>query len=151
ARGENAVQSGLPGRGGNGGVLRSTINLNAFADLSGGSAGLKAGNHVGSSLSRVYLYKITTTTFKLGQPITSVGFSTAPKVRGSDAAAPAGSAGANGRVELVNDSAAWLHSFGLRSIIQFAKDAYLDGHELDARALLGEYSEVIRTLQPDLP
>jgi len=41
-----------------------------------------------------------------------------------------------------------LHSFGLRAVVRFAKDAYLNGRTAEARALMAEYSDVLGALQP---
>ena len=44
----------------------------------------------------------------------------------------------------VTNIGAWLHSFALRSITQYAKDAYLNERITETRGLLGEYREVLR-------
>lgn len=148
ARGENAVRSGFPGRGGNGGVLRSTLNLTPYAQPDGGAAGARGGDHIGGGLSaRRFLYRITNTRFRLGEEIVTHSDTTAPKAAGQNATAPFGNAGANGGMQIVPNSGVWLHSFALRSILQFARDAYLNGRISETRQLLGEYQDLIRAHQ----
>src|SRR5690606_19375016 len=47
ARGEPAVPSGIPGAGGRGGNLRSTLDLSAYVSQTGGVAGPSGSNYVG--------------------------------------------------------------------------------------------------------
>ena len=51
ARGEKAVRSDIPGPGGNGATLSSTLNLSAHPQLTDGVMGAGAGDHIGSVLS----------------------------------------------------------------------------------------------------
>ncbi|MBK7999450.1 MAG: hypothetical protein IPK15_12250 [Verrucomicrobia bacterium] len=148
ARGENAVRSGVPGRGGNGGTLRSTLNLSAHVQLDGGRAGARGGDHVGGGLSaRRFVYRVTNTRIRLGEETVTHGDTTAPKAVGQNAAAPFGTSGSGGSVLVTPAPGVWLHSFSLRSIVQFAKDAYLNGRIAETRALLGEYQQLLRAHQ----
>ncbi len=149
AHGEPAVRSGVPGGGGQGGTLHSTLDLSAFAELGGGTAGTRGHDHTGGTLSaRQFIYRVTRTRFVNGQEITTDADTTAPKAAGANATAPIGVDGAAGSVEVIPDTAIWLHSFSVRSVVEFAKDAYLDGHTAEARALLAEYRDSVRALQP---
>ena len=149
ARGENAVPSGNPGRGGDGGRLHSTLNLSAFAQMGGGAAGARGGDHVGGGLSaRRFLYRVSNTIInRFGDETTSNSDTTAPKAAGQNGAALFGSPGAAGAAQLVANPGAWLHSFAVRSIVQFARDAYLNGRIAETRQLLGEYQELLRAHQ----
>lgn len=147
ARGEPAVPSGIPGAGGRGGTLRSTLDLSAYVSAPGGRAGTNGGNYVGGTLVFPYRYRFTTIS-TIGGVFTS--FPAAPKVPGADGPAPIGTNGAPGSVEFISDPSSWLHSFALRSVVQFAKDAYLNGRIAEARALLAEYRDVLRALQPEI-
>jgi len=146
ARGENAVRSGKPGNGGAGGVLHSTLNLGPFANSSGGNAGTPGQNHVGGTLTaRRFVYQTTMTIVRNGEEITTVDEEDAPKAPGADALAPITSlTGTNGHFELVPEAGAWMHSFALRSIVQYARDAYLNERITETRGLLGEYREMLR-------
>jgi predicted nuclease with TOPRIM domain len=145
ARGENAVPSGRPGNGGAGGTLRSTLNLGALADLAGGNAGAQGSFHVGGILSaRRCEYVSTVTIVKNGQEITNTDEEDAPKTPGNNAAAPSGQGGTNGTFALQTDPGAWMHSFSVRSIVQYAKDTYLNDRITETRGLLAEYRDLLR-------
>lgn len=151
ARGENAVRSGSPGRGGNGGTLRSTLNLSAHVELNGGGSGARGGDHVGGALSaRKFVYRVTNTRFHLGEEIVTHGDTTAPKAVGQNATAPFGNSGSGGSVQVTSAAGVWLHSFAVRSIVQFAKDAYLNGRIGETRQLLGEYQQLLRAHQREI-
>ena len=157
ARGENAVRSGSPGLGGPGGNLRSTMNLGAHAQLDGGAPGARGGSYVGATLSaRRFLYRVSNTIIdRFGNETINNSDTTAPKAAGQNADAPLGIAGSNGSVVVVPDTGSWLHSFSLRSILQFAKDAYLNGRISETRLMLGEYQGLLlahqRVFAPDEP
>jgi hypothetical protein len=152
AKGERAVRSGIPGAGGRGGVLRSTVNLSAQAQLAGGNAGAKGFDYVGGILStRAFVHRFITTMFIDGKIRTSIRDETAPKVAGANAVAPNGIAGAAGSFQFVADPGIWLHSFSLRGIVQFAKDAYINGRIPEARSLLSDYRELLRAHPRVLP
>src|SRR5204863_6474969 len=153
-RGENAVPAGKPGTGGAGGTLRSALNLAAFANLAAGKAGAAGNFHTGGTLSaRRDIYVSTQTIIKNGQEITSTDEEDAPKAPGNNAAAASGQDGAAGSFVLEPNAAAWLHSFAMRSIVQYAKDAYLDDRIAETRALLSEYRDLLqaheRIVAPD--
>jgi hypothetical protein len=147
AKGEPAVPSGVPGNGGRGGTLRSTLDLSAFAEQTGGAPGAPGGNHVGGNLFFTYIYRVTSFRTVRGQLTVTHSDTIAPRVPGADAPAPRGANGTTGSVVSTNPPA-WLHSFGVRAVVQFAKDAYLDGHVTEARALLSDYLGYIEALQP---
>lgn len=152
--GENAVRSGFPGVGGRGGVLRSTLNLTGFAQLNGGPAGAKAADHVAGQLSaRKFIYTVTKTIIKNGQEITTSSSSNAPKVAGKNEPAPAAPApfGPSGSQEIILDPSAWVHSFSVRRVIEYCKDAYLNGRIPEARAFLDDYRQILRAFQKSLP
>ena len=153
ARGENAVQSGSPGIGGTGGTLRSTLNLSAYGMLSGGTGGPRAGNHIGGSLSgRAFIYRIQNVRFdQQGNEIITVSDSIAPKASGQSATAPLSFPGASGAIQVVSTPGTWIHSFAIRSIIQWAKDAYLNGRISETRRVLGEYQELLRAHERIIP
>lgn len=146
ARGESAVRSGIPGRGGNGGTLRSTINLAAHAQQTGGAAGARGADYVGGTLSaRRFIYRVSNTIMdRFGNETVNVSDTTAPKAAGQNAPAPLGSAGAAGSVQIAPTPSVWLHSFALRAVLQFAKDAYLNGRIAETRRLLGDYQDLLR-------
>jgi hypothetical protein len=148
ARGERAVRSGVPGTGGRGGVLRSTLNLSAHGQLTGGNAGAKGLDYVGGVLStRAYVWRTINTFFFNGKIQTSIQDVNAPKVAGANAPAPNGTNGVNGTLVLTTNASAWVHSFALRNILQFAKDAYLNGRIAETRQLLREYQELLQAHQ----
>jgi hypothetical protein len=66
---------------------------------------------------------------------------------GQSATAPLSFPGAAGSVQVITNSGAWLHSFAVRSVLQFAKDAYLNGRIAETRQLLGEYQALLRAHQ----
>ncbi len=149
ARGEPAVPSGVPGPGGRGGVLRSTLDLRSYASLAGGPPGPPSPtNYVGGTLFFQYLHTYTMIrTLKNNTTVTTDPHQ-APRERGAAGIAPTGSAGAPGTFELAPDPSSWLHSFGLRAVTRFAKDAYLNGRIAEARALMAEYRDLLQVLQP---
>ncbi len=145
ADGEPAVRSGIPGRGGNGGTLNSTLNLSAHAQLFGGNAGARGQDYFGGILSsRLFVYRYITAIFLDGRLRTSVRDEFAPKVPGANASAPFGSSGTAGSVQVLPNPAVWLHSFAVRGVVQFARDAYLNGRITEARRLLGDYQQFLR-------
>ncbi|MBX3732221.1 MAG: hypothetical protein KF791_06460 [Verrucomicrobiae bacterium] len=151
ARGEPAVPSGIPGPGGNGGTLRSTVmNLLAYTQRSGGDPGARGNSYVGGDLFFPHFFRTSTFTTnpRTGEVTLRNGDTPAPRVRGADAPAPPGAPGEAGALALA-DPSAWLHSFSVRGVMQFARDAYLNGHDAAARGLLADYRDSIRTLHPD--
>lgn len=152
ARGERAVPAGRPGAGGRGGILRSTVDLSGHADLAGGTPGARGLDRIGGALSsRRFVYRtITTITFN-GRPQTSTRDTTAPKAPGSNATAPSGVAGVSGMVQIVAEPGDWIHPFALRAVIQFAKDAYMNGRIAEARSILNDYRELLRAHSQSLP
>jgi hypothetical protein len=147
AYGEPAVPSGVPGSGGRGGTLRSTVDLSSYALQTGGIPGSPGGNHVGGTLFFTYIYRVTTFRTVRGKLTVINDDTTAERWPGADAPAPIGSQGQVG-ANIIMDASAWLHSFIVRSVVQYAKDAYLDGHDTEARALLSDYLGYIETLPP---
>jgi len=148
ARGEPAVPSGVPGAGGRGGTLRSTLDLSSYVSQPGGGAGTNGGNYVGGTLVFQYVYEhISQITVGPNQGIT-VSYTQAPKVPGANATAPGNTNGVPGSFVVIPDPSSWLHSFSLRALVRFAKDAYLNGRTAEARALMAEYSDVLNALQP---
>lgn len=150
ARGESAVSSGHPGTGGRGGTLRSTMGLGGFADLAGGPAGARGANYVGAATpTRRFMYRVSRTRFnRITQDFETINSdTTAPKAAGLNATAPFGTGGSSGFVQVMPNPGTWLHSFAVRSIVQFAKDAYLNGRIAETRQLLGEYQQLLRAHQ----
>jgi hypothetical protein len=145
AKGEKAVRSGIPGAGGRGGSLRSTLNLAAHTQFTGGNAGAKGQDHIGGVLDalRPYVWRSVTKVLVNGHLQTFTQDTPAPKVAGLNATAPIGINGVGGSLVIETNSGAWIHSFALRHIVQFAKDAYLNGRVAEARQLLGEYQAVL--------
>jgi hypothetical protein len=150
AKGEKAVRSGIPGTGGRGGSLRSTLNLAAHAQFAGGNAGAKGLDHVGGVLSHPYVYRTVDTFTNNGHLQIITTDVPAPKVAGLNATAPNGINGVGGSLLIETNSGAWIHSFALRHIVQFAKDSYLNGRVAEARQLLGEYQAVLLAYQPSV-
>ncbi len=150
ARGEPAVPSGVPGKGGRGGVLRSTLDLRSYASLTGGMPGAPSPtNYLGGTL--FFQYSHTYTLIRSGNnPRIVTDRQPAPRERGTAGIAPTGSTGAPGSFELVRDPSSWLHSFGLRAITRFAKDAYLNGRVAETRTMLSEYRDLLQVLQPEV-
>lgn len=143
-RGENGVPAGIPGTGGRGGILRSTINLESFADLSGGAAGpIGIAYQGGEPLTNRFIQRITNTRFVNGAEIITNDDTTAEKRPGLAAPPPSGVAGQPGRTELLSTPNSWLHSYTLHAVVQYAKDAYLNGRFLEVRRFLGDYQEVL--------
>jgi hypothetical protein len=149
AKGERGVPSGRPGTGGRGGILRSTVNLSGLAQQTGGNPGARGRDYVGAVLSsRLFYHRfVSIITLDDRQHVTTQD-RIADKVPGANAPAPNnGVAGAAGGFEVVTNSAAWMHSFAVRSVLQFAKDAYLNGRIAEARRVLGEYQQLLRAHQ----
>ncbi len=95
--GESAVPSGIPGPGGRGGTLRSTVPIGQYADVLGGAAGPRGGNYVGATLSgRAFVHEFISTIVRAGREITTTEEVDAPRERGQDAIAPVGTPGASG-------------------------------------------------------
>lgn len=152
ARGENAVRSGVPGVGGRGGKLRSTLNLTAHLRSNGGLAGARGADYVGGLLSsRPFVYRVITSGLFNGKIQTSTKDTPALKVQGLNATAPSGTNGANGTLTLETNAGSWVSSFALRHILQFAKDLYLGGRVLEARQILGEYQTLLSAYDLDQP
>ena len=149
AKGERAVPSGIPGPGGPGASLSSTLNLSGHAQLSGGNAGPRGQSYVGGfvTASRTFVHRYITAVFLDGRLRTSTRDETATKVQGAPATAPFGVPGAAGSAQVVTNLGSWLHSFAVRGVVQFAKDAYLNGRITEARRVLGEYQELLRAHQ----
>jgi hypothetical protein len=149
AFGEHAVPSGNPGQGGAGGTLRTTIPLPASPQAPGGNGGAPGGNHAGGTLSaRAFLYRITNTRYdRFGEEIVSVSDTAAAKSSGQSYAAPLSFPGPAGTVQFVTNASVWLHSFAVRAVLQYAKDAYLNGRITETRQLLGEYQQLLRAHQ----
>lgn len=148
AQGERAVSSGIPGAGGSGGTLRSTLDLSAYASQPGGGAGTSGGNYVGGTLVYQYVYEFINSITVGPNPGLSISYTPAPRVPGASATAPANTNGAPGSVVVIPNPSSWLHSFGLRAIVRFAKDAYLNGRVTETRALISEYRDLLEALQP---
>jgi len=149
ATGEPGVPAGLPGPGGRGGMVRSTLDLRSYVSQAGGPPGDQGGsNYIGGTLSFNYIHFYLLTSTLNGNTTVIPSARPAPKVRGATAIAPTGTNGAPGGFALVSDSAAWLHSFGLRAVTRFAKDAYLNGRVEETRTLLVEHLDILRVLQP---
>ncbi|MBL9168622.1 MAG: hypothetical protein JNN07_12835 [Verrucomicrobiales bacterium] len=152
ARGENAVRSGFPGAGGRGGTLRSTVNLEGFAKLTGGIAGPRGSDYVGGLLSsRQFMHRVVTSMFLDGKNRTSTVNTPAQKVPGANAAAPAGTNGLSGSFLIETNSGSWVSSFAVRHVVQFAKDLYLGGRAAEARRLLGDYQAFLRAHDQAIP
>ena len=147
AYGEPAVPSGIPGSGGRGGTLRSTLDLSAFADQTGGAPGVVGTDHVGGTLFFNYVYRVTNIRTVRGVTQILNDYTSAVKLPGANAPAPAGTAGQAGSLALTSP-AAWLHSFAVRGVVQYAKDAYLDGHATEVHAMLSDYAAYLESLQP---
>ena len=150
ARGESAVFSSVPGRGGNGGTLRSTLGLAAFADLNGGTPGARGADYIGAATpTRRFIYRVSNTRFNpVTQDFETINTdTTAAKAPGANAVAAFGSSGGVGSAQVMPNPGTWLHSFSVRSILQFAKDAYLNGRITETRQLLGEYQGLLRAHQ----
>ncbi|HEY5915455.1 MAG TPA: LamG-like jellyroll fold domain-containing protein [Verrucomicrobiae bacterium] len=147
AYGEPAVPSGTPGAGGRGGTLRSTLDLSPFVDQAGGAPGASASNHIGGTLFFRYIYRDTLIRTVKGVTTVVDSDTLAPKLPGADAPAPLGAAGAAGSLVLTNPGA-WLHSFAVRGVVGYAKDAYLDGHVAETQSLLADYRGYLEELQP---
>jgi hypothetical protein len=149
AFGEHAVPSGNPGQGGPGGNLRTTIPLLASPLAPGGNGGARGGNHVGGTLSaRAFLYRVSNTRYdRFGEEIVSVSDTVAAKSPGQSYNAPLSFSGPAGQVLFETNASVWLHSFAVRSVLQYAKDAYLNGRIVETRQMLGEYQQLIRAHQ----
>jgi hypothetical protein len=146
-RGENAVRSGVPGAGGRGGALRSTLDLTAFTHNPGGAAGAKGRDHAGGHLlpTRRFVYRTVLTFTHNGIEHVNVDDEDAPPaVPGDSAPAPSAAAGAPGGFLLQTNAGSWLHPFGVRSVVQFARDAYLNGRIEETRRLMGDYQQILR-------
>ncbi|MBL9168523.1 MAG: hypothetical protein JNN07_12340 [Verrucomicrobiales bacterium] len=153
AFGEHAVPSGSPGQGGSGGHLRTTIASLSSLEAPGGQGGARGGDHVGGTLSaRAFLYRVTNTRYdRFGEEIVSISDTAAPKSVGRSYAAPLSFPGAAGSVQTETNAGAWLHSFTVRSVLHYAKDAYLNGRTAETRRMLGEYQQLIRAHQREIP
>lgn len=148
AKGENGVPAGVPGTGGRGGILRSTLSLGEFAVLAGGAAGpVGVPYQGGAPLTNRFIHRVTNTRIVNGAEKVTNEDKTADKQPGLAAAPPAGVAGQPGRVELLPTPGSWLHSYSVHAVVQYAKDAYLNGRFEEARRILGQYRELLRAYE----
>lgn len=147
---EDAVRSGIPGAGGDGGRLRSTLDLSSLADLDGGASGAKGADHKGGATARVF-EKITSRVPPRG--CTNPNFNLLQPAPGADRAAPSAQrpAGAAGSFELLPDAGEWLTAIAVKSHLFYLKDLYRAGHTEGARLGLVDHEERLRVLKGDLP
>lgn len=146
AFGEPAVPSGTPGPGGRGGTLHSTIDLSAHLASAGGAGGARGGNYTGGTLTaRAFLYRISNTRIdRFGNETLSVSDTFAAKSPGANASAPFATPGTPGTTVALTNAGAWLHPYAVRSLLHYARDAYLNGRIAETRRLLGEYQTLLR-------
>ena len=138
--GRPAIAGGRPGTGGTGGRLVSQFDMDSIADVSGGSAGRKAANQSGGRPGT------PRTAYHIEIPVIgSWGVNSRDSSFGRGWTAPGGSAGSVGRAVQIEEQNAsdWLHPSGMRAMISYAKDAYLNGHNDLAAELFNQYGHLL--------
>nr|QNO49773.1 hypothetical protein DMFPCFDI_00016 [Methanosarcinales archaeon ANME-2c ERB4]QNO50125.1 hypothetical protein GDOAKEED_00029 [Methanosarcinales archaeon ANME-2c ERB4] len=159
--GGDATPGGKPGDGGEGGHLRSTVDLTWYWKEN--SRGRSEGGHL----------SLSTYAFQGGvagkRAVNSGGEAGAPnpahwvEVRcpegfeevwltdthnsndGSSATSPPGDDGPAGTFSKLDGELSWLHPYALKMILAHAKDTYLYGHLDAAEEILEDYMEVLDT------
>lgn len=156
--GTNAVPDGVPGAGGPGGVVHAAFDLGSIASAQGGAPGLQGptyqGGRPGTPRNAVHAYRKCNQnvagdiTGCDGWVITKTCSQTS---WGANAVSPSGLAGSDGQVIDGQEALAWLHPNGLRPLLQYARDAYLNGHVQVVKDLLVPYDEALGayTTAPD--
>ncbi len=150
--GGNATAAGVPGDGGAGGELRAPFDLTAIADLSGGRGGSQgpyyAGGAAGTPRNAVHAKRICYQDV-LGN-ITGCDDWTYPKTcaqteagSGIQSPAAARTTGISGAHEVMPPSLAWMHPAGMRALLRYARDAYLNGRLDAVRGILEPYGAAV--------
>jgi hypothetical protein len=153
--GTDALPSGKPGKGGNGGTNISSIDISGTLSLVGGPAGtvpscplgFYRGGFAGSPqyalLVHFYFSSLWTIDHELqGTRISNAG-TNAPLIYPNSPAGPVGS------YRLERSTNSWVHPLLVRKILAHAKDDYLGSRIAEAEARLQEYVSVINTCKAD--
>lgn len=156
--GQDAVEPGVPGSGGNGGAFTTNAaSVRALLANGGGRAGAKAGDVRGGRAGHPTTcahYEVTNQ-FDLfrataASHVRSIDGSPKSFVDGkSHTAQPAARGdGKRGAVSLVEAPSAWLHPLQLRTVLRYARDALLAGERETVAGLLKPYMAALAQPMP---
>jgi hypothetical protein len=158
--GEDSVQSGIPGKGGNGGTITSTVPIViATANFQGGQSG-SIGEYESQSTfiggrggyptcaitaSAGYSTRQGTSSDWLIIESTITEISRAYTTKGADTSAPSSPDGANGSVKPVTTQYSYLHPIAVGQMILKIKDLFLSGYRDQAYAKSVDYATLLQT------
>jgi hypothetical protein len=156
--GEDALPPGVPGTGGNGGTISSSLpDLGTFIDVSGGTSGQPGSPQPGGPAQNpVYSAQLRTID---GTRCNDDFFNFAiidthrsNPGRNASSISAAQPQGSNGSFSVVADlsSLSWMHPYFLRMVIAHAKDAYMTDNLADTQRILADYSRLLG-LFPSFP
>jgi hypothetical protein len=155
ADGEDAVAPGIPGLGGAGGIVSSTLqNVSSAIQVSGGMSGQAASGQSGAPAQRpVFSAWLNTIdgsrcgndyfNFQIRATHTAAPGHDAPSIP------PAQPTGPDGSFSLLpdQDSLSWLHPNMLRWVMTHAKDAYRTGNLQFAQGVFQDYVALLGTVE----
>lgn len=130
---------GIPGTGGNGGILQTSLDVGFGVEYggSGGDPGQNVLGGPGGTPTVGIWYEVFGGVIKTCPATVSYPF----------LFAPFSSNGSSGDQTVVTESLySWLSPYSLRMIIQWAKDAYRDGNLKDAQAVFSDYLPIVTAL-----
>ncbi|MGH9362496.1 MAG: hypothetical protein ACRD2T_11320, partial [Thermoanaerobaculia bacterium] len=145
--GNNATPNGVPGNGGDGGILTCPFDLGAVADVARGRAGPSQPARAGSAgdlpynAVKVYNYYNCFCDWSSWEITTQ--WKNAPG-SGSGATSSVGPNPVDGETKIEAPPFAWLHPVTIRALLSFAKDVYLNGYPDETRTLLEPYREALK-------
>ena len=143
--GGDAICGGRPGNGGDGGHLRSTVDLSAFADFQGGDAGEITRNRGGKAGTPNPAYHVSMYCMYPNDPTPEIVIQDKSSTRSGGGCTLYGFDGQDGTFSELNNEMSWLHPYALKMILAHAKDTYLYGHVDVAEEILEDYLEVLDT------
>lgn len=146
--GVNALAPGIPGEGGNGGGLTTSLAaLTPSLRNTGGQAGTKerdywggaAGEPTSCAKYHVTLLENAFGTEHADYKLENNGSHTTKKGADAPAPGPAKGAGSTPKPEVVSEANAWLHPLGLQKALEYARDLFLAGERDEVQQLLSAY------------
>lgn len=159
--GENAWRSGTPGRGGDGGALR-TNHASVWGLCGGGAAGDRGvptivsghssttmceGGNAGIPVNAIQIYCWESGIFNQNEHISEKERHTS--VAGASYPVPVNDAGTAGSQTVTGSAYSWLNPQLLRKILNDAKDDYLQNRISRVQTRLQDYSDVLTQFRAD--